>query len=486
MKKINLSVFFLFFFFILAFSSCKKADDTTNLGGDIIPGVDGITTFETSLTVEAYNGLFTALDDSLGIGRNDDHFAGNIFNDPLFGKTNAKIFLELKPSFYPFTFSNIINKDSLFFDSTVLVLGWHGTYGDTLAPQRFRVYEMDQSNNFRTDSLYQVRQQSFTYSNQLGSKDFFPSSLKDSVKVFSDTTRNQLRIKLNNAFGEKLLKGPGFDSTMAYSSDSAFKTYLRGFAIEADQSFGNAIISFGLVNEPNTKLAIYYRYRKGGVDVPAVSYFNFTIASAQHNFIDRNFSGSPLLAAQGGSTPDNLVYLINAPGSYATLKIPELRNFNNCIVHRAELSMEEVYDVSDKNFFPPQALFLDLYDSSISKYKIVPYDYILDNTGAGQSNFGIFGKSSVDGFGNTIRTWKFNITRYVQNVLTKKEPLHNLRLLAHRYVIDQAKNRNPTNSGSYVTVPIQINSLMAIGRVRLAGGTYPTQKMKLRIIYSKI
>lgn len=486
MKKIKPAALFLFLVLFLAFSSCKKISETTNLGDDIIPGVDGVTTFDTSLTVEAYNGLFTATDDSLLIGNTENHLIGNIFNDPIFGKTNAKLFLELKPSSYKWTFSGITNTDSLYFDSVVFVLGWKGTYGDSLATQRFKVYEMDQSNVFRADSLYQVRQQNFTYSNLLGSKDFFPYSLKDSVKVLQDTTANQLRIKLNDNFGIRLLKGPGYDSTNAYASDSAFKTYFKGFAIEADPLFGNALMAFGLANDPNTKLAIYYRYTKGGKQDTTVSYFTFTGASAHHNFIERNYSGTPLLSAQGGTTPDNFVYLINAPGSYATLKIPSLQNLSNRIVHRAELTMEEVYDVSDKNFFPPQALFLDLYDSSISKFKAIPYDFEIDNTGVRQQQFGMYGKNGVDGAGNIIRTWKFNITRYIQNIFTQKEPLHNFRLLTHHFIYDEMKTGNASNTGNYISVPLQINSNLGVGRVRLGGGNHATQKMKLRIVYSKI
>jgi hypothetical protein len=474
------------FSLIFIFFSCKKINESTTLGDDVIPGVDGITTFEAILPVDVYNGLFDGITDSSSMSENNDHMLGNILTDPLFGKTNAKLFLELKPNFNigRFTFSGITNPDSLHLDSIVMILGWRGTYGDTLAPQRIKVYEMDLANDFRYDTAYQIRQQYFTYSNLLGTKDIFPNSLRDSVKAFKDTTANQLRIRLNDNFGNLLLKGPNFDSAHAYSSDSAFRTYFKGFAVEADNSFGNAIMTFGLSNEPNTKLAIYYHFDKNGISDTTVSYFQFTNRSAHHNFINRNFTGSEMLAAQGG--PAQYAYLLNVPGSFATVKIPGLRNFDNSIVHRAELIMEQVYDVSDKNFIPPQAIFLDLYDSSISKYKVVPYDFVLDNAGVIFQQFGMYGKSSADVSGNPIRTWNFNLTRYVQNILTKKEPVHNLRLLSHWYVTDQYKADNGNNAGNYSSVSIPVNSLFTVGRVRVGGGNHPTQKMRLRIVYSKI
>lgn len=486
MYFVNKRFFFSFLFFsVLVFSiiSCKKINETANVGGLIIPGVDGVTTFDTVLNVDTYNGLFNALNDSVAIDQSEDHILGNIFNDPLFGKTNAKIFLELKPISYKWTFSNITNKDSLFLDSVVLVLGCHSIYGDTTTFQRVRVYEMDQSNYFKYDSAYQIRQQYFTYSNLLGSKDFFPYTLNDSVKAFKDTTANQLRIRLNDNFGRRLLD---YDTTNAYNSDSAFKAYIKGFAIEADQSIGNALMGFGLASEKNTKLAIYYRFNKNGKQDTTVNYFQFYGASAHHNYINRNITGTPYESSQGGITPDNLIYLQNAPGSYATIKIPGLKNLSNRIIHRAELIVEQVYDPFDAVFTPSEALYLDLYDSTISSYKAVPYDYVNDNTGENQIHFGMFGKFETDASGNKIKVWKFNITRYVQNILTKNEPLHNFRILSHHLLSENYKLNNANNAGSYVTISIPISSSLGLGRVRVGGGNHPTQQMRLRLVYSKI
>ncbi len=472
--------------FLLLIISCSRINESTNLGAGVIPAIDGITTFDTTLTVEAYNDIFTGMTDSGFVSINDDHILGNISNDPLFGRTNAKIFLELKPSFYKWSFSDVFNKDSLFLDSVVLVLGWKGTYGDTSAMQRIRVYEMEQSNDFRTDTAYQIRQQYFTYSNLLGTRDLAPKSITDSVFIFKDTvkTTGQLRIRLNDNFGNRLLKV--FDTTNAYVSDSAFKRHFRGFAIEADQSMGNALMSFGLYNNNNTKLAIYYRVNKNGRQDTTFSNFIFSDLSAHHNFIDRNFNGTPYFSSLGGTAPDDLVYIINAPGGFATIKIPALRNLSNRIIHRAELIMEQVYDPSDKTFIPPQALYLDAYDSSLSKFKAIPYDFLPDNTGLGQEQFGMFGKDGVDLSGNRIRTWRFNLSRLVQNNLTRKEPIHNFRLLTHRLVVNQIRENNENNAGIYGVISIPINDLYGVGRVRLGGGTHPGQRMRLRIIYSKI
>jgi hypothetical protein len=477
------SLLIVVFSALTIYSSCSKINEATDLGDGIIPGVDGVNTFDTVITVETYNSIFDPLKDSIRVGRTNDHILGNIVFDPLFGKTNAKIFLEMKPEFYKWNFNGVYNKDSLYIDSVVMVLGWKGNYGDTMSPVRLRVWEMDQSNNFKIDSFYVLRNEYFTYSNLLGTKDVIPYQLRDSVKVFEDTTAGQLRIKLNNTFGRRLLD---YDTVGAYSSDSAFKTYVKGFAIDADPAFGNALMAFGLVNNNNTKLAIYYRYDKGGKRDTTVSYFAVTGASARHNYIERfNFTGTALATASAPGA-DPLLYLINAPGSFATIRIPDLPYVSNRVINRAELIAEQVYDVSDNTFIQPESLLLDVYDSSLSDYKYMPYDFIPDQSGVAYVPFGLYGKNTVDGTGNPIRVWKFNITRYVQNVLTKKVPLYDLRLFTSKSAFEFIRESYSDNSGGYAYYSTNLNSQYAFGRVRIGGGNHPTQKMRIRIVYTKI
>jgi hypothetical protein len=337
-----------------------------------------------------------ATKDSAIVGLGNDQILGNISNDPLFGKTNAKMFLQLKPEVYPWSFSGIYKKDSLYIDSVVLVLGWNGSYGDTNAPQKVNVKEIDQFSDFRVDSFLTIRDPGPSTTTLLGTKTFNPSSLKDSVKAFQDTTTGQLRIRLDNSFGRRLLD---YDTAHAYANDSAFNTYFKGFAIEADQSVGNALMAFDIYqNDPNTKLAIYYRYTKGGQDDTTVNYFLVKPGfSANHNYVNRfDFAGTPLLAASNTLGEDDLVYIINTPGSYATVKIPALRDLSNRIIHRAELIVEQVYDPSsDNKFLPPETLMLDVYDSTLGDYKFVPYDFNPDQSGNPNPGLGYMDKPQL-------------------------------------------------------------------------------------------
>ncbi|MBN8676151.1 MAG: DUF4270 family protein [Chitinophagales bacterium] len=474
---------------IIVFSSCRKINDATTLGADLIPVVDNINTFDTSISVQTFNGLFDLLSDSQRLERSEEFFLGKINNDPLFGGTDARMFLELKPTVYKFAFAR---KDSLEIDSVVLVLNYVETYGDTLVPQTVNVYEIDQnpSQPFKSDSVYLIRKEHFSYSNLLGTRTFLPAVLNDSVFARKDTTKNQLRIKLDTSFGGRLLR---YDSTSgtngAYASDSAFKTKFKGFALRS-MSSGNAVMGFDL-GGAQTKLAIYYRYPKaGGLGRDtAVDYFRFTTLSAAANYVERNHTIGEISTVQG-PTEDNLVYIQNTPGSFARIKMPDLLTIGNRLIHRAELIVEQVHDNNNTDtIFPaPEFLYLDAFDPTIilpkKQFRTIPYDLTFDGSDYNRGSFGSFPINTVDGSGNKIKVWKFNISRYVQHVLTGTSTLYDLRLSAP-YSVREEYGTPPLVSDQTLVLFPNLNGIVK-GRVRVGGGSHTTQRMRLRLIYSKI
>lgn len=472
----------------IVFSSCKKINEATELGGGLIPPVDNINTFDTTLDIQAFNDTFGLANDSQYLAKSEEFFLGRINSDPAFGKTDARMFFELKPPFFKYYFLN--KPDSLYIDSVVLVLNYLETYGDTNTAQTVNVYELDHSNNFRSDTAYLVRKSNLTYSNLLGSKTFFPRDLNDSVKAYKDTTTSQLRIRLNNSFGTRLLS---YDSSgnNAYGGDSLFREQFKGFALQS-MSTGNAVMGFALTGV-NTKLAIYYKYEKRVVSNvqkldTAVTYFTFSGNCAAANYVKRDYSATPLnTSLNNGSTPDQIIYLQNSPGTFANLKIPGLAGLSNRTIHRAELIVEQLYsDINDSLFRAPDYLYLDAYDPTIPnnyKFRTIPYDLTYSSSGAlNLGSFGCIPVNAIDGFGNKIRQWKFNISRYVQHVLTGTQTLYDLRLSAP-FSLNEQFGIPP---GTDQTTSIFVNSAIVKGRVRVGGGNHPTQRMRLRLIYSKL
>src|SRR5664279_3520194 len=99
-RKLKTALPTYIFLLILLSWSCTKID-TTNLGANLIPVVDNIHTFDTTLDVIANNFDPLACD---SVYVTDLHALGVIPNDPFFGKTSANIYCQFKPQFYPFNF----------------------------------------------------------------------------------------------------------------------------------------------------------------------------------------------------------------------------------------------------------------------------------------------------------------------------------------------------------------------------------------------
>ena len=491
-RKIVFTIGLSLSFFILFLASCRRINQSTELGNDLIPPIDNINTFDTTLIALAFNDSIRFADDSIRMGEGGEHFLGLINNDPFFGRTDARIFAQIKPSgfgLYPFA-----RRDSVKIDSLVLVLDYIETWGDSNVPQAVRVYEIT-SSHFSDDTIYLIREEPVAYSQILSENSagqvIFPRDLNDSVKAFRDTSVNQLRLRLDTNLARRFFN---YDTINAYKSDSLFNVNFRGFAIRSENN-GNAIMGFNLQGA-NTKLAFYYRHPKGNGtgDTAKVTYFTFTPVSASANYIKRDYSGFPFAMSVGGSLPDPFIFIQKTPGTFATIKIPGLGNLSNRVVHRAELIFEQAYHPLDAVFTAPEALFLDAFDTSLNAFRTIPYDFGFGVTGPNFLSFGSIGKSATDPFGNPIKVWKFNISRYVQHIFTKQLPVFDLRLTApfFPYYNKEAYFGHPPTLFDPRTANFDfpVNPTIAKGRVRLFGNNGPgdinSQRLRLRIIYSKL
>lgn len=471
--KLSLAFTAVLFFSFLNWH-CTKID-TTSIGSGLIPGVDNVNTFDTTLSVIANNF------DSTLQGKNctviyptDDHVLGTITNDPLFGTTKATLYTELKPSGFPFYLPAKPSDRTL--DSIVLVLSYRRTFGDSTQPQSVSVFEL--SNNFKPDSS---TCSSYAFNpTLLGSATYIPKNLKDTFrgKLPGDIAANVLRIKLSNSLGQTFITQDS-SSISAFYSDSLFRVLFKGFALVPGNS-GNALSYFNLT-DANTRLALYYKYKRTGLtDTAVVTNFVFNTAANSANNIVRDHTTSEVV--QNIAHPaagDNFVYIQTSPGTYAELKIPGLSTLSNRIVHRAELILEQASPSPSDPFATPSFLYLDLKQQSDTFYKPIPCDFIAGNN---QPDFTTFGgyRTTVNG----ASRYTFNLTRYVQRIITNKRENSTLRLRAPDYV------RTPAgfidDCGQPVSSLFFALNNVAYGRVKLVGGSAAPNRIRLHIIYSNL
>ncbi len=463
---------------ILFIGACNKID-TTTLGGDLIPDVDNVKTFETILDVVSDNQLF---DDTTRMLYNSDHALGIIENDAEFGRTEAAIYSSFTPTAYkasPFS-----RKDSVIIDSVVLSLAYTNVFGDSNSVQHIEVKEISPSASF-TDSIYALNSPDFpTESTILGAADISFNPLSDSLFYRNglDTirTKNEMRIKLDTSWARRFVN---YDTSAGqpYYSDTLFKQQFKGLEIKATEAspIKKALAYFDLDDNARSRITFYIRKPKGAVTDTAVVAFVYT--SDPHANIIRTTPANNYFANVNNGIPnDELLYIKASPGSYATVKIAGLDTLMDSlkVIHRAELicekapSMEDFYSV-------PTRLFVEAINAANDSSFTIRNDFIPTTSSP---------RYEVNSLGGNFSKNKyvFTLTRYVQSLVTFKFPNPSLRISAPFTTRPYYVNPNSTILGpkQYLV----ITEPAAFGRVILYGGANPdaSKKMRLRIIYSKI
>jgi uncharacterized protein DUF4270 len=464
-------IFALFLIFVTLVFSCTKII-TTDIGSGLIPPVDGVNTKDTVLDVVSKNAGY----DTVSVGISDDHVLGYV-NDPIFGKTKASVNFQIAPTVSPFYLG--VPKDSVVLDSVVLCLSYHSAWGDTLpsSPLRMHAYTMDREELFNANSGYSntkifEKAQEITEFGAAKVVDISALNDVDSTAFNKEETTNQLRIRLNNSFGQQLIN---YDSATVYKNDSTFYNSLRGLIVEPEET-GNALLEINLLDTA-THLSLYY-HTLDGKDTFTRRFSPNSLTSASSNTIIRDYQNTPIPSyISSANTNDDLIFMQTSPGTYANLNISSVKSMQNVIVHRAEILMYQVPDVSDALLTPPN-LFLAAHKQDSTRRFAVPYDLVFN--GSAYSNLTQFGVAPKYEANSKMAHYSFDVSRYVQNVITRKDTLFNLVLYApyNQYLF-------PNDSTLYA-LPIASPSLnnVGVGRVRLGGGNNEQYKMRLHIVYS--
>lgn len=484
---------------------CTKFD-TTKIGADLLPAVDNVHTFADTLDITSIQGAFN---DTTKVTKTMNFALGAINNDLLFGTTRASVYMQLKPKFYPFYFGN--DKDTLIgVDSVILCLKYNGFWGDSSLPQNFDVYEV-QDDRFK-DSIYETHD--INYAPTLGTplvSGFTVDTRKlgDTVKYKNgrDYSIGLIRIPMPLAWAAALFgrDSSGVAGNNAFYSDSTFRKFYNGLAVVPSGGGGNSLLYLNIA-DTSTKLEVHFRKRNRGIvdtfyqslvltnRVGPPSGTSEPGPSSVANNIIRNRAGFPVSTS---ATPSEL-YLQTGPGTYATLDIPALSTMSNRIIHRAEIIIQQipVDPVSDAKLAPPALLYIDLKDTSATpQWKPLYYDLNPNTPYNPDDRTGFYGlpstidylayggypKDGKDKFGNTIKIYNINVTRNIQQLVTKHTPNYQMRLFAP-YQIYYPQ----TGSANYPATPFPYGNNIAAGRVKIGGGANPNYKMIMRIIYSKL
>ncbi|MFT3907901.1 MAG: DUF4270 family protein [Ferruginibacter sp.] len=494
-----------FLIIILLDWSCTKLD-TTNIGSDLIPAVDNINTFADTFAINTTQGVFVDTT-KLTVSNTLENYVFGKTDDPLMGRTDAALFLQLKPNFYPYYIGSP-GDTIVHLDSIVLCLSYKGAYGDTAnTPITLQVNSVPSNIHGDWDSLTTPHNVNYApvlqpYGTLLGTRTFTIQSLGSYqfIGKGKDSVINQIRVKLTEPiFVSGFAEADSIYNFGIYSRDSLFRAFNNGFVVSMTQ--GNALL-YTQLSDPSTRLELHYK-RKNGTAVlsdTSWSYFSFNNGSGGSAAPRRCAVADHIVRTRNPlPTPgDQEIYLQTDPGTYANLKIPQLTGYSNRIIHRAEIIMEEIPGdpVADGYFPEPGYLYLDLVDSGTSKWKPIYFDlnpsyaydpdyknsayYFPGNNVVDYTYFGGTPKQITDATAPSGKRAQYaiNVTRYVQQIVTKQTPNYEMRLFAPYNIIYP----------QYKPDVIPYSNSIANGRVRLGGGNAvdPKYRMRLRIIYSKL
>jgi hypothetical protein len=385
-KRIGLFALLIFGFVVFLFS-CSKVNEPTELGDELIPAVDNVNTFDTTLTELQVS--YHPFNDSVKNLIADNMALGKI-NDPVFGTTTADMYFNLSSRVYGN--SPFVHPDSVQgIDSVVLQLAYTGAaYGDTSAASELNVQvsAINNDDGFEDTVLYRYDNPGFTTGPVLGSKSFSVRDLKDSIPVLRKDTfkvTNVVRIRLDNSLGQ-LLRNFDTTATGGYRNDSVFRERFRGLAVKTNMVSGTGVLAYFSLISANTSLIVYYK-RKTSNELASAEFIHATYSQA--NSIRRTSNGE-YLAGMNTTNPANLYVQSSPQGSYVRIFIPGLSSFPNKIIHRAELVAYKQTSAMDNIFTPPARLLLDRKGSSpadtaylFENYFFMPYLFTSESVSEG-------------------------------------------------------------------------------------------------------
>jgi hypothetical protein len=358
-------------------------------------------------TVVAYS----AIHDSLITSNVSTNMLGYI-HDPVFGRTQAGIYTQFRLSSFSANFGNNVVVDSL-----VLTLAYAGYYGDTLNSFRINVYEL--KDNLFKDTTY--------YSNSSLNHDNI--SLTENPNLYITPTPNvqqdtlsssyYLRVRLDKTFAlNKFISQSGSN---VYTSDAAFLEYFKGLYLDADDLRGNGcIVSLNMAHSLSG-LTMYY----SNDQAKNLKYTFVLNDSTAHfgRFTHDYTRADPNLQDQLNgiyTATEEVLYAQASAGIKVELNFPHLKETfkdKKVVIHRALLVISHKDDALP-NYSPPSTLGMIYTDIATGMSDLLP-DYYL---GLGNNYFG-------GTYNQTSKEYRFNITRYIQNLVDGVGGNYQLNLL---------------------------------------------------------
>jgi hypothetical protein len=338
------------------------------------------------------------------------------FNDPIFGKTTADFAFQMRLNSFP-DHSKDAQPDSL-----VLYLLYKEVYGDTVTPQKLKVYELGTDLVLDNKYYQDTNLKSFITGDVLGERSYVPRFKLDSLSTTygstkalpKDTVTHEIAIKLNNSLLQKLWAA----DSLTMSDNDKFLKYFKGLYLEAgDLNQGGGIMKIYTTTSGYQLLLIMHYHN---ADTDSLTYiYGMNANSARVSRFVHDYSKTKFAAnLDKEDNLDSLIYLQTTGGLRTKILIPDLGTWSdstNFAINQAQLIFQIDTTLTDvTKLLPPSQLVLTALDKDGNEY--LPADVA-------------FSSAYYGGYYNSIdKTYRFNIVKHIQQVIAKKKDNYGFHL----------------------------------------------------------
>lgn len=298
--------YFILFCLLVSFGSCSNEEGESNLhiGEDFVSSNTKVYVIDT-LTVEISSFQF----DSLIVSNNNRLLIGS-YNDPVFGKTQSKSYVQLQGLTYDI-------EDEATYDSIALILKYDSYfYNDTIPLQQFKVFEVLDNIIPDEDSYYNTT--NFNYSSTpIATKNFTPHPKEN----------DSLDIKVDNTFGASLFNK--LKNNEINNSDEFLDEY-NGLLIEANSDINTSVLGFSI----SSSLRVYYTIDDEVEPIEKIIDFPFNSANSfNHIFSNKIGTYFENLVNQETFLPssesDNNTFIQAGTGIVTRIDIPHIKSLSD-------------------------------------------------------------------------------------------------------------------------------------------------------------
>jgi hypothetical protein len=379
------------------FQACQKPEATD--GAEFLPDEDMLNAFQTD---SFQLGVKTTFEEDVTTDELSLALVG-YQSDPVFGETFCKAYTQFRLSALTPEFPS-----NMEIDSVVLALAYNSAYYGTPGQQYFSIHTLSES--LIKDSTYLSTREVAINTEDIvkDGAQWVKIDTKNPAVVGGDTTVPQLRIPLDVSFGE-MLTHPS-DVTVLDSQD-AFLSYFKGVCIEARGRY-DAVMRYDLI-DPTSKITVYYRDLSG--TTPDTMLYDFVVNTdcARYNSFKHRYTQSPLSEVVNGPVDGSQAFYVQSGGGLKSIiSLPTIMDLKkgNRVINRAEL----VIPVEDDPSFTKFDVLYLRYENEEGDLKVLP-DEIAQTIG------GLYNA--------TTKKYRFNITRYVQSLMTEEIAPSSLHLI---------------------------------------------------------